>query len=231
MRNQIVYDVPTRLFHWLFAGLFLFAFIVTKLVDTSELLFSFHSLAGLTLVFVIILRLVWGIWGTRNAKFLNFALNPMEMIRYGKGILTGDKKRWGGHNPASSWAALVMMGLALSLGVTGYLMTVGSDKDLYEDAHELLANSFMIVVMLHIAGVITHSLRHRDFIAASMVDGKKSGVPIEDTIASTKPVFGGLLLALVLSFGIYLYKNFNTTTGYLDFFGTPLEIGEDRSEK
>ncbi len=50
MKKDLVYDLPTRLFHWLFAGLFLTGFVITKVIDNESSWFDYHSLAGLTLV-------------------------------------------------------------------------------------------------------------------------------------------------------------------------------------
>lgn len=229
MRQQLVYDLPTRLFHWIFAGFFLTAFIIAKTVDDESLLFSYHSLAGLMLGFTVILRIIWGMVGTKHAKFRGFALKPSDLIKYMKGILSGDKTRWAGHNPASSWAAIVMMLLALGLGTTGYLMSTGG-KETFEDIHEILANTFMVVVVMHVAGVILHTIRHREAIGLSMLDGKKADVPTEDTISSSKSAIGLLFLGLVVSFGIHLYKNFDSNTGNLKLFGASLQISEIEGE-
>ena len=105
MRQHLVYDLPTRIFHWLFAGLFLTAFVIAKTIDDESAIYSWHMLAGLTLSFVVVLRILWGFFGTQHARFSGFALNPMDLLSYFKGILTGEKRRWAGHNPASSWAA------------------------------------------------------------------------------------------------------------------------------
>lgn len=230
MRQHLIYDLPTRLFHWFFAALFLFAFVVAKTIDDDSLLFSYHSMAGLTLSFLVALRIIWGFFGTRHARFSNFALNPLELLNYFKGILTGSKRRWAGHNPASSWAALVMMAFALGLGITGYLMSSGPNKEDFEDVHELLANGFIIVVILHIAGIVLHTIRHREMIGFSMIDGKKADVAVDQKIDSPRTVFGLVLIALVVSFGINLYKNFDSASGKLNFFGTSLEIGESEGD-
>lgn len=229
MRQQLVYDLPTRLFHWLFAGLFLTGFVIAKTIDDDSIWFSYHSMAGLTLGFVVLLRVVWGFFGTKHAKFFNFALNPQDLVGYFKGMLSGDKKRWAGHNPASSWAAILMMLMALGLAVTGYLMTSGSDKETFEDVHELLANGFIVVTILHVAGIVFHTLRHKEMIGLSMVDGKKAEVGASETIASSRSATGILLIGLVVTFGIYLFKNFDSQTRSLQFFGTTLQIGENEN--
>lgn len=226
MNKTRVYDVPTRLFHWIFAVLFLFAFIVAKNVDDDSALFSYHMFAGLTLGFVVLLRLIWGIWGSSHARFTGFALHPRHLVQYAKGFFTGHKQKWAGHNPASSWAGLIMMILALGLSITGYLMTSTPNKEDFEDFHEIFANAFMIVVLLHVAGLIIHTLRHRDFIASSMVDGKKSDVRPQEGIPSSHRGIGLVFLLLVSLYGIYLYKNYDSQQGTLNFMGTTLEIGE-----
>lgn len=76
MKRQLVFDLPTRLFHWMFAGLFLTAFVIAKTIDDDSGWFNYHSLAGLTLGFLVLLRIIWGIIGTQHARFTDFALNP-----------------------------------------------------------------------------------------------------------------------------------------------------------
>ena len=226
MRNQLVYDLPLRLFHWLFAALFVVAFLIAKTVDDESAVFSYHMLAGLLLGFIVCLRLIWGVVGTRHARFSGFALHPQDLLKYLKGIVSGDQKRWSGHNPASSWAAILMFALALGLGLTGYLMASGQ-KETFEDVHEVLANGFLVVVLLHIAGVVLHALRHQDGIALSMVDGAKEDLGTAGAIQSSRPMVALIFVALVAGFGAYLAKNFNRQNQTLHFFGQQLQLGEN----
>lgn len=226
MRQHLVYDLPTRLFHWLFAGLFLTGFIIAKTVDDESPWFNYHSLAGLTLGFLVLLRIIWGLFGTKHARFSGFALNPAELVNYFKGLLTGGKKRWAGHNPASSWAGLTMMFFAVGLVVTGYLMTSGPNKESFEDAHELFGNGFIVIVVLHIAGIVMHTIRHQEMIGLSMIDGKKQDIGMDQTIPSSKTPFGILLIGLVVAFGLHIFKNYEAQTRSLQFFGTTLQLSK-----
>lgn len=225
MRNQLVYDLPLRLFHWLFAGLFVVSFLIAKTVDDESLFFSYHMLAGLLLGFVVTLRIFWGFVGTKYSRFSSFALKPDDFVAYFLGLLSGDKRKWAGHNPAASWATLIMIGLAFGLGITGYLMATGS-KESFEDLHELFANAFLVVVLMHIAGVVLHALRHQDGIVLSMIDGAKSEVPANATISSSRPAVALLFLGLVATFSVHLAGNFNRQDQTLNFFGTTLQLGE-----
>ncbi|MCB0331133.1 MAG: cytochrome b/b6 domain-containing protein, partial [Bdellovibrionales bacterium] len=200
MNESRVYDLPTRVFHWLFAFLFVVAFAIGNSVDDDSSLFSYHMLAGIVLFLLVIFRLVWGIIGTKYARFSGFSLNPRELLEYFKGVLTGMSRTWIGHNPASSWAAIMMMLFALGLGVTGYLMSNGEGGHDLKEVHELLANGFLIVVLLHIAGVVLHSLRHRDGIWKSMFGGQKSPALEQIPPVPTYATLGILLLVATIGF-------------------------------
>lgn len=229
MRTTLVYDLPTRLFHWLFAGLFLLSFVISKTIDDESLLFSYHMLSGIMLSGLVVWRIIWGLIGSEHARFTGFNLNPFELKDYFLGIVSGSKKRWVGHNPASSWAAITMFTLAAGLGVTGYLMSSGG-KEIFEDAHELMANTFIVVAVLHVAGIILHSLRHQDAIAFSMMDGKKEVSDGQLAIKSSHSFASVLLLALVVSGGLFLYKNFDSQNRSLRVFGQTLQLGESEQE-
>ena len=81
-----VYDWPTRLFHWLFAGFFVTAFAIANLVDDDSARFSLHMLAGLGMVFVVVLRLAWSTIGTRHARLGDLTLAPRQLGAYLKGL-------------------------------------------------------------------------------------------------------------------------------------------------
>lgn len=224
MRNQLVYDVPVRVFHWIFAGLFIVAFLIAKTVDDETATYSYHMLAGLLLAFTVLLRIGWGFFGGLNSRFSNFALNPKDLVAYLKGVVAGDKQKWGGHNPASSWATLIMLMLPLGLATTGLLMATGTED--IEDVHELFANAFLIVVLLHVVGVVLHGLRHKDAIALSMVDGRKSGVPSASMISNTHSGVAITFVLAVAVFAIYLSKHYDGSSRTLDLFGATLQLGE-----
>jgi cytochrome b len=231
MDKTKVYDLPTRAFHWLFAALFLSAFFIGKFADDESSVYAYHMLAGLALAGVVGLRIVWGFIGSRYARFSSFALRPNDLFQYFKDFFTSMPGRTLGHNPASSWAALVMMALALGLALTGYFMTSGGNKETLEDTHELLANAFIVVVIGHVAGVILHTLRHRDWIGLSMVSGKKLSIDGQAGITHSYRGVAGLFVSLVAVFAIHLGKNFDTGTQTLQLFGTSLQLGESEEHE
>lgn len=225
-----MYDFPTRLFHWCFSGIFVGAFLIAKTIDSESPIYPYHMMMGLTLGFLVTLRLIWGVVGTQHAKFSDFVLGPTQLLQYFGGILKGEKKHWAGHNPASSWAALIMMGSAFGSAVTGYLMTSGDAKENFEEIHEIFANTFMVVALLHVAGIILHSMRYKEMLGLSMIDGKKAEVSARDGIHSEHRMIGALLIGMIAAFGINLYRNYDSKSGMLNFFGTHLTLGESDSQ-
>lgn len=228
-KRQTVYDWPTRAFHLSFVFFFLTAFLIAKNTHDEDPFFSFHMLAGMTLSFAVLLRIVWGFVGTKHAQFAHFALNPRDLVDYFKNIVRGAKPRWSGHNPASSWIAILMMLTALSLGATGYMMVSAQGSDLVEEVHELLANAFLVFVFMHLAGIALHTFRYKELIGMSMLDGKKHSVPEKDVLSNTRPVLGLLFLALVFGFLINLRNHYDMDSRQLKIFGTTLQLGEAKT--
>jgi len=91
-RTQLVHDLPTRLFHWLFAGSFIAAFAIANVAEHSTA-FPLHMLAGILLGALILFRLLWGLFGTRYARFDSFALHPAQLFEYLRAIFTGGGRR------------------------------------------------------------------------------------------------------------------------------------------
>lgn len=227
MTKVRVYDLPTRFFHWLFAGFFVTAFAISNLVDDASVRFPLHMLAGLAMVFVAVLRLAWSLVGTRHARPADLALRPAQLFAYFKGMVSGQGQRWIGHNPASSWAALAMVGLALGLGTTGYLMATGGGGDTTKDVHELMANAFLVIVLLHVGGVALHVLRHRDNLQSSMVTGNKPALADGQTSVRAAPVAGLAFVVLTSLFVAYLLHHYDAQARTLELFGTTLQLGEN----
>lgn len=222
-----IYDLPTRVFHWSFAVLFAGAYAIANLVDDESARFAWHMLTGLLLGVAVVLRLVWGFIGTRHARMSDLRLNPGQLVGYLKGVVTGGAQRWAGHNPASSWAALAMVTLALGLVGTGLAMASGAAPEWVKEIHELVANTFLAVALLHVAGLAVHVVRHRDGLPLSMVNGRKHDLPADERDVQARPVIAFLMLAVLAVAGGFLIQGYQPATGTLDVFGTRLVLGED----
>lgn len=225
MKRILVWDLPVRLFHWLLAASFFGAFAIGNLADDGSSVFPLHMLLGAVMAFMVMLRLVWGFVGSRHARFGSFVFGPMAILEYLKDTVRPGAKRWVGHNPGSSVAIWAMFALTIGLALTGAFMSTG--PHLLEELHEVLAWALAAVVGTHVAGVIWHTVRHRENIIGSMVTGYKDGDAAQG-IASAHPL---VALGFVLATGAWagaLVQGYDAPNSAvtLPLLGTTVQLGE-----
>lgn len=194
MKRVLVWDLPVRLFHWLLAGSFFIAFVIALSVDDDGALFAVHMLLGGVAAFMVLLRIMWGFAGTRWVRFRSFSAGPKALWIYIRDVIAGRDVRFTGHNPGSSIVALTMFVLILGLAFTGVMMG-NSGGGVYEDLHEVMAWTMVVAVAVHILGITMHTIRHRENIAKSMVDGRKEADP-SGAIPSVRRVVALIFLVL-----------------------------------
>ena len=224
-QRVLVWDLPVRGFHALFAIGFAAAYLIAKLLGEDAPSFPYHAMIGLTLGLLVVLRVVWGLVGTRWARFSGLALDPRALLSYMASVVSGRGRHYVGHNPATSVTLLLMFAAVLGLAWTGIQM--GQGNEAFEDIHGLLANGMLALVGMHVLGVMFHTLRHRDGIVMGMVDGRKA-VNAVDAIRG--PAIPAALTGVILVgffFGSLLsdYDSAAQATR-IPILGTQLRIGE-----
>ena len=93
MNRVLIWDLPTRVFHWLLSGGFIAAAVIALALGEHSPLFPYHAIIGLTIALMVCLRVIWGIAGTRYARFGTFIFGPAAVIEYMKGTLVGGTSR------------------------------------------------------------------------------------------------------------------------------------------
>ena len=197
MRKILVWDFPTRAFHWLLALSFAGAFLTAE----SERYRDVHVTLGYTMLGLVAFRLVWGLVGTRYARFWSFAFGPRSVLTYLKSLLTRSPQHYVGHNPAGSWAIYALLTLIVLAGASGWATYEDLGGHWMEEVHEAFANLLLAVVALHIAGVAVSSLVHGENLVRSMVTGYKSGEPAAGVRYRHRAI-GAALVAAVAVFWI-----------------------------
>lgn len=178
-----VWDPFVRIFHWTLVLSFFIAYI------TEEDFLTIHSFAGYTVITLLILRIVWGVIGTRHARFSDFTYSPQTIKAFIKDTLNLRAKRYLGHNPAGGAMILLMIISLLITTLTG-IAVYGIEEqagplaswftqkdslwgDIFEEVHEFFANFTLLLVFIHVAGVIVESFIHKENLVQSMIDGNK----------------------------------------------------------
>ena len=198
MKREIrVWDPLVRIFHWSLV----LAFGIAYLSGDEEN--NLHLYAGYVVFALIGFRIVWGLIGTRFARFSNFVYSPGSVIKYIKDSVAGRPKHYIGHNPAGG---VMIIALLLSLGGVTYsglkvyaieegagplaqqsteisfIKSAHADNDeheeheeeeFWEEIHEASANFVLFLVILHIAGVFIVGRLHNENLVKGMITGNK----------------------------------------------------------
>jgi cytochrome b len=197
MSRILVWDLPTRAFHWLLALSFAGAFLTAE----SEKFRDVHVMLGYTLLGLIAFRLVWGVVGTRYARFTSFAFGPGAVLEYLKSLLSLRPQHFLGHNPAGSWAIWLILSLGLLSGASGYAVYNDIGGELFEELHEGASNLMLAVIAVHVMGVIASSILHGENLVKSMITGYKHGESVMG-IRRVHLLLGLGVVAAVLGFWV-----------------------------
>lgn len=180
--NVKVWDPLVRIFHWSLVVGFTLAYA------SGESWKDLHVISGYVVGGLITFRLLWGLVGSRHARFSDFVRRPAAVIDYLKQLLAGTARRYLGHNPAGgAMIMLLLVGLALTT-LTGLGLYAGEDgagplaglipmshfwEEAFEETHEFFANFTLMLVLVHVAGVALSSLLHRENLVRAMITGRK----------------------------------------------------------
>jgi cytochrome b len=195
MQRILVWDAPVRVLHWLLALSFCGAFLTAE----SERYRDIHVLLGYTLLGLMTFRLLWGIFGSRYARFDSFLFKPAEVVAYLQSLVKGNPIHYVGHNPAGSVAIWLLLILGISSGASGIMAFQDIGGDRVEDLHEFVSNAMLGIVSIHLAGVVASSLMHRENLVRSMITGIKFARP-DEGIARSHAWLGVIILAVVVAF-------------------------------
>ena len=172
-----VWDLPTRLFHWL-----LVALIALSWWSAEEGELELHLYSGYAILSLLLFRLMWGFVGSSTARFRNFVHGPRAVLGYVR-----DMRGWSGigHTPLGAISVIALLALVAFQVATG-LINADDDGlaegplaplvsfDLSDTAHDLHEDAFDILLVFigfHIAAILVYRLALRKRLVAPMVTG------------------------------------------------------------
>ncbi|MCF6320273.1 MAG: cytochrome b/b6 domain-containing protein [Rhizobiaceae bacterium] len=164
-----VWDIAVRLFHWSLVASFVVAWLTADEWDWL------HEVSGYTIGGLLLFRFIWGVIGTKHARFSDFIYGPMSILRYLRQTVVRKARRYIGHNPAGGAMVLALLLSLVVITITGIAMTSQTywGVEWIEELHEISANLILILIALHIVGVIYSSFEHRENLVRSMITGWK----------------------------------------------------------
>lgn len=208
MKRFLIWDLPTRLFHWALA----FSFAGAWLTSESDPWLAVHVFLGYLMLGLVSFRLLWGVIGSPYARFRTFWFGPRAALAYLRQLLRGQAARHIGHNPAGSLAIYLLLLFTVAIGVSGILTLGGEEQhglaaawlnvaqgQQMKTLHEAAAIGMLLLVLCHVAGVLVESWLHRENLVRSMLTGQKLA---GTTPPLTRPRTGvaSVMLGLMLVF-------------------------------
>jgi cytochrome b len=177
-----VWDLPTRLFHWLLVA------AVIGLVITSQVggnWMTWHMRLGYTVLTLLLFRVVWGFTGGHWSRFSNFWFGPRAALRYLRE--PGAFRHVLGHSPLGALSVFALLAFLLAQAVTGLFVDdeiafSGPLSRFVSNAsvtqlttyHKLVGKWVLIVlVSLHVIAVLVYLWGKRQNLIKPMISGDK----------------------------------------------------------
>ena len=199
-----VWDVPTRLFHWLLVVLIALQYATAEfhLLDMQ-----WHFRFGYATLALIVFRLLWGVFGSQTSRFSEFVRGPAAVARHTLALMSNKATASVGHNPLGGWSVLVLLASVLLQTVSGLFASDGIDTQgpladrlsvaavkTWTRIHVWNQNVLLVLIALHVMAIVLYAVLRNENLLGPMISGRAS--------IEVAPVrFAGGVRAIVL-FGI-----------------------------
>jgi cytochrome b len=218
MKKIRVWDLPLRLFHWALVFVVVSAILAQKIGGDAMI---WHFRLGYTALTLVLFRIVWGLIGSKYARFSDFVKGPSTIIGYVKQLRNGSAGsaiKPLGHNPLGSLSVLALLAVVLAQTISGLFSSDDDDRhgplakfisdawsERVSDFHADVSGTLIyILIGLHIAAIAYYYFIKKDNLVRPMITGDKEvnveGQPAND---SWRMRLLALLILLVCAAGVY----------------------------
>ena len=204
-----VWDLPTRLFHWLLAACVVGS-VASAWIGGNAM--TWHFRLGYVTCALLLFRLAWGVIGGRWSRFASFFYAPGAVLRYLRGRSGEEELHDVGHSPLGALSVFAMLAVLCAQVGTGLfaddeVANTGPLQPLVADATSLALThwhrrygQWLVIglVALHVAAVAYYALVKRRVLLRPMLTGDKvfgTRVPVTLDTARTRWIAFGVVLA------------------------------------
>jgi cytochrome b len=173
-----IWDLPTRLFHWLLVMAVIGSFVSVKLGGNAMI---WHGRFGYIVLGLIFFRLIWGFVGTHHARFAQFIKSPKAILAYLKNPVETP-----GHSPIAAISVLALLGLFLAQALAGLFASddiafdgplakyvASAWVELLTSFHRLNEWVLLSLVGVHIAAILYYKYAKKINLVSAMINGDK----------------------------------------------------------
>lgn len=213
-----VWDLPVRVMHWL-----LVASIAVCWWTGMHNQLDYHLYSGYVALWIVLMRLYWGVVGSSTARFVNFVRGPEAVLDYARSLHRRDTPHTHGHNALGAISVLAMLGLVLAVVVLG-LFAVDVDG-LYSGPlssyvsfrtgrhiahlHYKWFNILLWVIGLHLLAVVFYYVHKRHNLVFPMISGRRRAPASAESEMKVAPLWRFAVGAAIVSAVVWM-----VTTGF-----------------
>ncbi len=182
-----VWDLPTRLFHWLLVVLVTFSIVSAKIGGNWM---EWHARSGILILTLVVFRILWGFVGPHHARFANFVRSPAAVMAYVRSMRQSDaaaKVAQAGHNPLGALSVLAILAVLLFQATTGLFsnddtlgfegplakFVSGAASDLATKLHKIDEKVIYVLIALHLGAILYYAFAKRENLVRPMLTGDK----------------------------------------------------------
>jgi len=230
--RRLVWDLPLRAFHWLFAASILASWGTAKL---GFAWMPWHIRLGKWMMGLLLFRVIWGFIGPRHARFTSFLKGPSAVVRYAKGLAGhGEGVASVGHNPLGALSVIIMLLLVAIQVSTGLFATddiaytgpfnpkvSSGTASLLTSIHHINFNLIWAAIALHVGAITYYAFVKRQNLVPAMLHGWKpaEAVPANEAITSSElwKALAVMIVAAAVVYGILSLAPAASPGGAYDF--------------
>lgn len=185
-----VWDLPTRVFHWLLAATVIGAIVTAKIGGNAM---QWHVSFGMVALILLSFRILWGLVGGRWSRFASFIYSPATVRRYLRGEAAPGEHLEVGHNPLGAGSVFALLGILVLQVATGLvaddeIATRGPLNALVSEGTAKQATGWhadfgqwiiIALVVLHVSAIIYYKRKGKSLVRPMLVGDKElpAGTP------------------------------------------------------
>lgn len=212
-KTHLIWDLPTRLFHWLLVALVIFSWYSIEIEENLD----WHFISGYCVLTLLLFRCVWGLIGTHHARFKNFLFKPSAVISYALTLRVKKSQVYAGHNPLGGVSVILMLLILLLQSITGLFASDGDfyfgplsdyvssrSSDILTEIHHVNSNIIYTLIILHLLAIAFYTFYKKQKLLTAMFSGKKSLDSDSNQAIENSKSAVALVVVLFCSLAVYL---------------------------
>jgi cytochrome b len=214
-----IWDRPVRLFHWT-----LILLVALSYASGKSGAWGLHYVSGYAILTLVLFRILWGIFGSENARFAHFLKSPLAALRQLARLAKRDRDTETSHNPAGGWMVVVLLALLLAQAFSGLFanhdpgfsysqhgplaLKVGEVTQESLSAWHLAGQRYLVfAIALHVLAIMLYKLVKGHELVMPMLTGEKL---LAEGAKAPRLASGRLALGLLVLAGaaVFLFIRF-----------------------